>query len=428
MRRWRARTMDVMNPMGVLVAAPLFDLPVMCFEGSRRDSLFLASWNQAIAPQVQMSLNFDSRVELQVGLSQIVILAQEILQQSSNEMEAALIGSMRPWRHFQQTSGLHGNSHEVVEQRLREEVLYFFGTLVALTTSQPLFKRIQSYEYLATVVGQKDELLPMIVGEHLGEKARSDFEFLCSLHYFQSNSRLSLRLERVSAIEQALQERLSVLSRLPLRAAQSAALCLEKATKLNQEHSSQAVVFLPSAMNPKTSDVHQDFSERLNQFLSAGIDEFFFVDSFHNRLRWLERLAMARQVQRLEALRRDPLRAQSIFESRSGRQRMNVLSASSIDLLKAVRSSPRFSSLSIAMQEIIQTALEIDEIRVTGRWGSAPTVDFVVLLDRLCSLFFGQSLSESVMFREASELEKFLEASLRRQDWDSAQFERMISF
>jgi hypothetical protein len=121
------------------------------------------------------------------------------------------------------------------------------------------------------------------------------------------------------------------------------------------------------------------------------------------------------------------LRLQSVLESRSGRHRIVILSAQTLDFLDSLSKSKLFSSLSIPMQEIIQTALELDSVRRKDQWGEPPSFDFVNLVEAVAVQSFRLVSKGMLSTMTDNALRKFLDAVLLRQEIDGEQCYRMLS-
>ncbi|MEN9809117.1 MAG: hypothetical protein RLZZ488_684 [Pseudomonadota bacterium] len=423
---WRARVADVMNPMGSLLGRPFRNAADSYFHSSKRDALFLAAWQRAIDPSCSVILNFNGQAVLQQGLQTIVQLAEALLENTTYQASDAKIGSLTNFSSGQLPDP-HPAQKETAELRLREEVLYFFGTLAGLARNSGTAEKVRSFEYLATVVGQKDELLPMIVGEHLGEAMRKNFEFLCSLHYFSSNSRQTGRVAKLYKIEMELQECCFIIPPFEIAEKQPATFNCRKIRSLRQDGSDPAVIFLPSAFAAGDFSAREKLLPVIASHLAAGLREYYFVDSFHHRLRWMERLSHFRQAERREALRREPLRAQAVLDSRSGRQQIAILSPETLSFLELLMQTRNFTEFPLALQEILHTSLELDSIRQRGRCGMPIAFDFIVLCEALAVESYQLRSKRVLNTLTDAALQKFFDATLRRQHFDSDECYRLLS-
>ncbi len=423
---WLAKVVDVMNPMGVLVAEPIRSSSWVAVHGSMRDALFLCAWKKAIQPKTQVSLGFNPKAALQLGLNNMLQLALKVVGEPETRGSDSLIGSARGASRFS-NAGPAASSVTNDEMQLKEEVLYLFGIMAALGSSRTLTEKQQTFEYLSAVVGQKDELLGRAVGEHLGSSLRSVFDYLCSLHYFQSNIRQSTRFARLTEIEHEIQAYCEKIPEIPWNLQQNGALVFESPQTGGLASNHSAVVFLPSAYSFSECANLDVVSGRIWRHLQAGQKQFYFADSFHLRLRWMERLCESRQIARLEALRADPLRLQSVLESRSGRHRITILSTPTLNFLDSLSKSKLFSTLSIPMQEVIQTALELDVVRRKDQWGDPPCFDFVNLVESVAVQSYRLISNGVLSTMTDNAVRKFLDAVLLRQEIDGEQCYRMLS-
>jgi hypothetical protein len=417
-----------MNPMGSLVGQHVRNVTHSYFHSSQRDALFLAAWKRAIDPSCSICLNFNPQAALQQSLQKIVQLAQALLENTTHHASDAKIGSLGNLSpgYVPETYPAHT---EAAELELREEVLYFFGTLAGLTRNTGTAEKIRSFEYLATVVGQRDELLPMVVGEHLGESMRRNFEYLCSLHYFQSNHRQSGRFAKLYKVEMELQEHSFFDMPFESAAEQSSTLVCRKETpnRNREDVSDHAVIFLPSAFQAGDFSARDKLLSALAHHLSAGLREYYYVDSFHQRLRWMERLSRVRQAERREALRREPLRAQAVLDSRSGRQQIAILSPETLSFLELLVQARIFTEFPLPLQEILHTSVELDSVRQRGHWGMPIAFDFIVLCEALAAQSYQLQSKRMMDTLTDSALLKFFDATLRRQRFDSDQCYRLLS-
>ncbi|NBX16446.1 MAG: hypothetical protein EBR09_03670 [Proteobacteria bacterium] len=421
---WVGKICDVMNPMGVLTSGPFNSAPVVSIHGSMRDALFLAAWKKAIDPSADVSINFSARAALQFSLSEIIRLAVRVVGHSGSGEEDPLIGTLQLLNPAGRAIA-NEPQNENDEMQLREEVLYFFGILCGFLSGRTTEEKFRSFAYLAAVVGQKDELLSLTVGEHLGPELRSVFEYLCSLHYFQSNIRQSARLSRLVEIEIQLQEMCARIQPPVADKEQIAELVCRQTRAVRGSETQSAVFFLPSAFSDSAAG-SQEISKKVSGHLKADAHHFYFVDSFHHRLRWMERLCRARQAVKFENLRTDPLRMQALIESRSGRHRIFILSATSLEFFTSVSRSKLFGELSIPVQEIMHTALELDTLRVNRNWGTAPCFDFLQMVELLAVQGFNVLSGRVMSAMTDGAAVKFLDAMLMRQEIDSDQLYRML--
>jgi hypothetical protein len=421
---WRAHVVDVMNPMGALVAQRVLHCQSVFVHASARDALFFAAWKHAIEPGAHISLGFNPRMVLLENLERIVRIALQLMNHPMNKNDDVFIGSIgdpkiRPKSHILTPGELP------LEVRLREEVLYFFGTLTAVGSKLQLSERIKTFEYLAAVVGQNDEILPMAVEENLGHELRSVFEFLNSLHYIQSNARQTGRIKRLCEVEKKLQDICCAASLSEHAKGQSTPLKWDVKTGGDDARDDSAVVIFPSAS--VLGQTQEEMRRLIAEHLTRGQNEYLLVDSFHHRLRWMERLNRTRQQEIFFEIKKDPLRARSNFESRSGRTRIAVLSKKTIQYLLSLKSTAVFRVLPIGVQEIVDTAMEIYEIREHEGWGEPPGFDFVDLVEALAVLGFEINSGQILQSLTDQVVPRFFDATLRQQSIDSDQCYRMLS-
>jgi hypothetical protein len=422
---WIAKIADVMNPMGALVCEAFQKSPAAAVHASMRDALFLAAWKKAIDPDAKVSVKFPTQAALQNSLHEIIRLAVQVVGHHGSGDHDPMIGRLQISNSIRTDKTDHVYA-ENDEMRLREEVLYFFGTVSAFKSLRTVSEKMRSFEYLCAVVGQKDELLSLTVGEHLGSQMRSFFEYLCSLHYFQSNIRQSERLSRLIEIEEQLQELCGQIESLPFDTGQNATLICRSPQHSSSSAGSGSVCFLPSAFSCSDGDNADTIAAKIGVHLDAGVNSFYFIDSFHHRLRWMERLCRVRQNSRFEALRAEPLRRQAVLESRSGRHRVFILSSSTLDFLHAVSESRVFSTLSIPVQEMIHTALEVDSVRRSEGWGLPPAFDFVNLVESIAVHAHHLNSRRILPTLTDASVCKFLDAILLRQEIDSQQLYQLL--
>ncbi|NBW83442.1 hypothetical protein EBR21_16970, partial [bacterium] len=254
---------------------------------------------------------------------------------------------------------------------------------------------------------------------------RSFFEFLTSLHHIQSNARQTVRLKRLCEVEKNLQNVCCSLSLFEHDKNQSTPVRWEIQSGGENVGNDSAVVFFPSACI--LEQTKGDMRSIIADHLASGQIDFLLVDSFHHRLRWMERLSRTRQEEIFSQIKKDPLRARSNFESRSGRTRIAVLSEKTLQYLLSLKSTVVFRSLPIAVQEIVDTALEIQEIRNREGWGNPPSADFIDLVESLAVLGFGIKSGQILQSLTELAVPKFLDATLRQQSIDSEACYRLLS-
>lgn len=400
---WQLKSLDVVNPSGLVVRDEIDWKNGVNFYGPHRESLFLGVCRKTLNPDQHCEFNFNPRAQLFRAIENIFRISEQLLESSSSEPDNGKIGSLQGFGQNSLSGNIHADNLLII---LRAEVLYLFGTICALSSAVTESKMLLFCDHLAAANTQSDELIPLLVEHVLGRELRIIFENLCGQYYFQSFSRQAQRRESLFHAERILSD----LCSQPWNAAWN---CQQKPSMRvgrlegNGIDSDACAVFLPFVSSCSDSDVQQPQSDTCAQLLQAGVQKFFYVDSFVEQLRWVERLSIARQVVRMTAVREDPLRSQSFFDARSGRSRILVLSDQSLLRLRELLKKYRITDFSLSIQEKIETAFELQEIRLASNLKISPQFDPILLAYELSKASYPQCAE--VFFSKISGYERLLE-------------------
>ena len=376
---WQLKSLDVLNPSGLVVRDEIEWKNGVHFYGPHRESLFLGVCRKTLNPELHIEFNFNPRAQLFCGIGNIFRMTEKLLELSASEPDDAKIGSWLGGGHNSMGGNIHADNLLII---LRAEVLYLFGTICALSSEVTANKLRLFCDHLAAANAQSDELIPLLVEHVLGRELRTIFENLCGQYYFQSSQRQAQRRESLFNAERVLSDLCSQPLKVTWNSQQKASMCA-RGVEGNGIDSDACAVFLPFVSSNSDSEVQQPPSETCAQLLQAGVQKFFYVDSFVEQLRWVERLSIARQVVRMNAVREDPLRSQSFFDARSGRSRILVLSDESLLRLEKFLKNNKIADFSLSIQEKIETAFELRDIRSASNLKLSPQFDLILLAHEL---------------------------------------------
>ncbi|NBW82417.1 hypothetical protein EBR21_11750, partial [bacterium] len=95
---WRAHVVDVMNPMGALVAQPVRKCRSAHVYASARDALFLAAWKHSVEAKATICLGFNPKIVLLESLERIVRIALQLMDHPMNKSDDVYIGSLKDFK------------------------------------------------------------------------------------------------------------------------------------------------------------------------------------------------------------------------------------------------------------------------------------------------------------------------------------------
>lgn len=372
---WTLRSVEVLNPTGIVACESLSWEAGVRFFGSRRELLFVGVCQKALYPEYKVSLNFNPKAQLFQMLSNVLILAEKLLVLSANEPDDAKIGSWLRGAHVPIAGQRDADNMLLL---LRAEVMYLFGSILAVSGEHSSAKLRDFFDHLASVNGQNDELLPRVVESVLGSEFRMIFENLCGKYYFQSADRQNKRKEWLIHAEHILTKFCSQPLNLHFDAQQLEVMRVYPTT-LKQRSCAEMAVFLPFCSSQVGSEQFFMVENLCQKLRTENVNQFVCVQSFHENLRWIEHLSLARQLVRLEAVKKDPLRSQSFFDARTGRDRLLLLSDEALSILKSVLDRNELTLFPLSIQEKIEAAVEVKQIRSRLQHSTDPQFDMFVL-------------------------------------------------
>ncbi|MEY2986844.1 MAG: hypothetical protein RJB13_365, partial [Pseudomonadota bacterium] len=309
---WKVKTLEIQNPAGLLVDSHLDWSGETYLFGPQREILFIALSQFVLRPKVVVSLGFNPRAQMFRSLQNIFSLAEKILNLNANCASDSMIGAIvsgeleRPKNELQTSS---------IQKMLRAEVTLFLASVSVDSSHLSEDELLRIFEYLASVNSQTDEMLPIVLEQILGRKVRSIFELLTSEIFFYRASGLKEMRQKLYEAERTLSVYI-VNMRLPdWKSEQIAPAHLSLKTPSN----APKAVFIPFSSSGTDSKASESVEEICSYLRGRGVDSFYIVESFVERLRWIERIAVRRQLDRLNSVRADPLRAQAFFDARAGR-------------------------------------------------------------------------------------------------------------
>jgi hypothetical protein len=401
---WNFRCIDVSNPTGLVVCNGVDWASGVLLYAPRREALFLGMCRKSLEPTQRVVFNFNPRAQLFLSLQTVFSISERLLDLTLNESDDAKIGA---WLSGAPASIGGQNNAENLLVVLRAEVMYLFGTMCAVVAQHNKQDYTRFFDYFSAVNGQRDELLPVFVETVLGKELRSIFENLCGQYYFQSSSRQQKRKEWLFQAERVLGELCSSPFDAPWDAKQTATVHFHPAAAEEYSGVASQALFLPACSSNSEADPCPSLDGVVASLLNSGVRHFIYVNSFVEQLRWVERLSVARQRTRIDAVRDDPLRSQSFFDARSGRSGVLILTDSTLNALDQVLRQHPLTTFSLSVQEKIETAFEVRAIRTAAGIAVSPHYDPVQVAQALVSSTNPQQLSE--LFAAPKGIERFLE-------------------
>jgi hypothetical protein len=373
---WKVKTLEIQNPAGLLVDSHLDWSGETYLFGPQREILFIALSQFVLRPKVVVSLGFNPRAQMFRSLQNIFSLAEKILNLNANCASDSMIGAIvsgeleRPKNELQTSS---------IQKMLRAEVTLFLASVSVDSSHLSEDELLRIFEYLASVNSQTDEMLPIVLEQILGRKVRSIFELLTSDIFFYRASGLKEMRQKLYEAERTLSVYI-VNMRLPdWKSEQIAPAHLSLKTPSN----APKAVFIPFSSSGTDSKTSESVEEICLYLRGRGVDSFYIVESFVERLRWIERIAVRRQLDRLNSVRADPLRAQAFFDARAGRNGFIVLSDKGHAILQKAIADFGLVNFEMDVQEMVATSLEIYELRNSVSIFKDPWYDLVVLAQAL---------------------------------------------
>jgi hypothetical protein len=400
---WTLRSLDVANPTALVVSNGLDWSAGIHIHAPRREALFLGLCRKSLVPESQVVFNFNPRAQLFRSLQCAFAISEKLLELTLNENDDAKIGA---WLSGASTSlGGEQNAQNLLVI-LRAEVLYLFGSICAVVLQHRKQDYTRFVDYLAAISGQRDELIPLVVETVLGKELRDIFDNLCGQYYFQSSPAQQKRKQWLFEAERVLSELCAAPFESEWDAQQSETLVVKPISENNASASSSQALFLSFCSSNFSSEASRDVHTVVSSLLNTGVQEFIYVNSFVEQLRWVERLSISRQRSRIEAVREDPLRSQSFFDARSGRSGVLVLTDSTLDELESFLRIHPLTAFSLPLQESIETAFEVRSIRRACKIPVSPHYDPLQLAQALVRATHPHKVVE--MFSTPEGLERFL--------------------
>ncbi|MEY4064053.1 MAG: hypothetical protein RIR26_261 [Pseudomonadota bacterium] len=369
------RVHEVLNPNGVLCDDRIRWNDGVKLFGARRELLFLACSTKTMNPAWDVVVGFNPRAHLFEEIRHVFLMAETLLAQADAKSLEGQVGVLGNSVETSQ-EGVDSNELTLI---LRASVMYLFGTLCAILPERDERKLEHAFDYLASVSQQKDELLPLMVENFLGKDFRVVYETLCDDYYYQRSEQLNRRREWLYQAEKVLTEACTRPLNVAWKSSLSSQLYVNGVPTVSRPAGTS--IFLPIFSTNRfiASQNCWNVEALCSELVQAGCSEFVLFDCFHDRLRWVERVSKNRQTQRMEAVRQDPLRSHSFFDSRAGRARLLLLSADSLNYLERLLKTTSIAQFSIPVQEALDTALEMGRMRRTLGLGPDPALDVLNL-------------------------------------------------
>lgn len=374
---WQVKQLEIQNPAGLLQAAGINWLQETQICGPHREVLFIALTQCILNPKAELTLGFNPRAQLFLGLQSILNLAEIILVLNSVDAKDAKIGSIidplavNPERELQLSS---------VQKKLRAEVILLVASIAVNQEKLTRSEVLRVFEYLSSVNSQTDEMLPLMVEQVLGPKGRTVFEFLTTQIFFHKSSDLNDTRQKIYQAEFVLSDFLAKMHMPAWEQSQPASVVFR--TPATAESGKNAV-FIPFGSSNSDIRTAAGFEVVCRRLLEDGVTHFYVVDTFVERLRWIDRIAARRQIERLAAVRAEPLRAQSFFDARAGRNSFLILSDAGLAVLETVLATVDLLNFDMDVQEMIATSIEIAELRKSVSYFSDPHYDLIRLSQTL---------------------------------------------
>jgi len=394
---WRTQLLYTLNPVGVLLLEPLNWHKGGLFYAPRREALFTALCLRAVHPKLNITLNFHPRAELFACISRIMRDANLLLNLNVQHAHDPRVGPIDK-RYSAADFRFDNHNAEYLKAKNRAEVIYLFGALAANTTRITNVDLARTYDYLASVFEQTDEMLPMAAEFALGQEFRTYFERLWRQEHYVTDTRLEKSRSLLFEAERYLTELCSV--PIDLNYDPSSMHTLKVVGKdVNLKAEEQSVVFLPY---PCTSDEIAkgiNLTEHCRLLLQQGYSSFYIVQPFNETLRWIDMLARHRHKQRLSAVEEDPLRSQGVLDARNGHHKVVLLAEEGIQCLQSLKENEGFAEVSLSTQEMIATAIEVAQLRKALGCQVDPQFDLLTVSSALIRASAGAQ-AESILQRK----------------------------
>jgi hypothetical protein len=369
------RVHEVLNPNGILGDDRIRWTDGVHIIGSRRELLYLACSTKTMNPSWDVVVGFNPRAHLFDEVRHIFLMAEKLLSHADAASEEGHVGGMGG----EKTGSEHGFNPNELVLTLRATVMYLFGALCAVLPERDERRMEKAFDYLSSVSQQKDELLPIMVESFLGKEFRTVYETLCDDYYYRRSEKQVERREWLYQAEKVLSDACMRPFNVAWKMSLSSPLYVNGGSTLRRP--SGTALFLPMFSTNRIASGQSlwNLDDTCSELAHDGCTDFVFYDCFHERLRWVERLSKSRQAKRMAAVKVDPLRSQSFFDSRAGRARVLLLSDASLDFVESLLNTVSIAQFSIPVQEILDTALEVGHMRRSFQLGPDPVFDLLAL-------------------------------------------------
>ena len=373
---WQLKTLTIQNPAGLSIEPTVNWLGETHLFGPQREVLFTALTQQLLRPQCSVTLGFNPRAQMFRSLQNILSLAESVLSLTNGHPSEKRIGAIVANEKDNLKHELQSSS---IQKMLRAEIILFLACVSVNSSLLSESDALRVFEYLSSVNSQTDEMLPSMVEQALGREARSVFELLTSQIFFYRSSRIQDVQHKIYEAEHTLSRYIATMHLPSWKSDQVA-----PATVVHDGSSKDKnAVFIPYSSSSKDVETSDSTTKVCSFLLKNGVTQFYVIDSFVERLRWIERIAVRRQLERLEAVRGEPLRAQAFFDARAGRNSFILLSDQVQSILQHTVSQLGLVHFEMEIQEMISTSLEIFEMRKSTAFFKDPMFDLIVFADAL---------------------------------------------
>jgi len=373
---WQLKTLEIQNPAGLSIE-PKFDwLGETHVFGPHREVLFTALTQQLLRPNCQVCLGFNPRAQMFRSLQNILKHAEMVLELAYGHQRESKIGAVVADRSSTPDDDFHSSS---IQKMLRAETILFLACVSVNSSLLTESEVLRVFEYLSSVNTQTDEMLPSMVEQALGREARKIYELLTSQIFFFRSSKLPEMRREIYDAEHTLSRYISTMELPYWNSDQVAPARIVLDSSPNRKNA----VFVPYSSSSSDIGTFDSMIKVCSFLLKSGVETFYVVDSFVERLRWVERIAARRQTERLDAVRADPLRAQAFFDARAGRNSFILLSNQGHSILQKALTEFELVRFEMDVQEMIATSIEIVEMRNSVSIFKDPLYDLIVLANAL---------------------------------------------
>lgn len=377
---WQAKQLQIQNPAGLLQSPAINWLKDTQICGPHREVLFISLTQCILNPKAHVTLGFNPRAQLFLGLQAVLNLTEKILDLTAVDAKEAKIGSIVDPLHVNPDREMQLSS---VQKMLRAEVILLMASIAVSQDQLNRNEVMRVFEYLSSVNSQTDEMLPLMVEQVLGPQARSVFEFLTIHIFFHKSSSLHETRHKIYQAESLLSDFLAKMKLPTWEQSQVASVIFHIPTATE---SGKNAVFIPFGSSNSDVRMTGGFEEACRSSLHDGVTQFFVIETFVERLRWIDRIAARRQVERLAAVRAEPLRMQSFFDARAGRNSFFILSDEGLSILESVLARVDLMNFDMDVQEMIATSIEVAELRKSVSYFKDPQYDLIRLTQTLQDL------------------------------------------